>query len=202
MTSDGSAGGITPSQTVGPFFAYVLTPRSYGYPEIVTADLVAPGTDGERIRLEGYVVDGDGEPVADAMLELWQADGAGRHPEPAATADARPNARFTGFGRAELDTAGFYSFSTVRPGRVPGADGRLQAPHLTLAIFARGLLRQLFTRAYLEGEASNDGDPVLALVPPERRATLIASRRDRGGDIVYRFDIRLRGEGETVFFEA
>lgn len=190
--------GVTPSQTVGPFFAYVLTPRAYGYPEIATGDVATPDAVGERIRIEGYLIDGAGEPIPDAMIEIWQADGEGRY----STADMGRNAAFTGFGRADLDSNGYFAFDTVKPGPVPGQDGRSQAPHVNVGIFARGLLKRLFTRIYFEDEASNADDAVLSLVPSERLGTLVARRRERGGTTVYSLDIRLQGEGETVFFEA
>ncbi|PTM40184.1 protocatechuate 3,4-dioxygenase subunit alpha [Bosea sp. 124] len=184
--------GITPSQTIGPFFAYALTPRAYGGPELATEQIAAEGVAGERIRIEGVVYDGDGAPVGDAMIEIWQADAQGRF-------HAAGNAGFTGFGRAETTAEGAFHFETVRPGAVQGPDGRLQAPHLSVSVFARGILVRLATRIYLSDEPGNAGDPVLMLVPADRRATLIAQRV---GDTVFRFDIRLQGEGETVFFEA
>lgn len=184
--------GITPSQTIGPFFAYALTPRAYGGPELATEQVAAEGVAGERIRVAGRVYDGDGEPVGDAMIEIWQADPQGRF-------HAAGNAGFTGFGRAETSTDGSYFFETVRPGALPGPDGSLQAPHLSVSVFARGVLVRLATRIYFSDEPANAGDSVLALVPPERRGTLVAQR---GADGVFRFDIRLQGEGETVFFEA
>jgi protocatechuate 3,4-dioxygenase alpha subunit len=191
--------GITPSQTVGPFFAYVLTPKAYGYPELVTNEMATSDAAGTRIRIEGCVIDGDGEPVIDAMLELWQSDGEGRF----ASETGRPgsNAGFTGFGRSDVDSNGFYFFETVKPGIVPGPNGAAQAPHIDVGIFARGLLRRLFTRIYFNDEAANATDPILALVPEERRTTLIAVRRERGGQTVYEFNIRLQGDNETVFFE-
>lgn len=185
-------GGITPSQTVGPFFAYALTPRAYGGRELATELLAPEGVPGERIRIEGRVLDGDGAPVGDAMLELWQADAQGRY-------QPQGNAGFTGFGRAETTEEGRFRFETVRPGPVPGPGGTLQAPHLSLSIFARGVLLRLMTRIYFADDPANAADPVLALVPQARRETLIARREPGGG---YRFDIRLQGEGETVFFEA
>ena len=196
-----SPDGITPSQTVGPFFAYVLTPHDYptAVREIFSRDLATPDAAGERIRLEGYVLDGDGEPIVDALLELWQPDGDGRF----ATAPAEPgrNAAFTGFGRSDVDSNGFYAFSTVKPGTVAGPGGAPQAPHINVGIFARGVLRRLFTRVYFSDEgARNEADPILALVPQERRTTLVATRKDRGDTPVYTFNIRLQGEGETVFF--
>ena len=183
---------LTPSQTIGPFFAYALTPRAYGGKELATEQVATEGVAGERIRIEGTVYDGDGVPVGDAMLETWQADAEGRF-------NAAGNAGFTGFGRAETSAEGAYFIETVRPGALPGPNGAMQAPHLTISVFARGLLIRLATRVYFDGEPGNAGDPVLALVPQERRATLIAKR---GADGVYRFDVRLQGEGETVFFDV
>ncbi|MBV9245725.1 MAG: protocatechuate 3,4-dioxygenase subunit alpha, partial [Methylobacteriaceae bacterium] len=142
-----------------------------------------------------------GSPVPDAMIEIWQADAAGRH----AGNDGAPlpNTAFKGFGRCATDREGNFSFRTLKPGSVPAPDGRPQAPHINIGLFARGLLRRLFTRIYFEGEAANDGDPVLALVPHGARKTLIARRiRDEGGLATYVFDIHLQGDDETVFFEA
>lgn len=193
MTTETKAGfGITPSQTVGPFFAYALTPRAYGGPELATEQVATDGVAGERIHIEGAVYDGDGVPVGDAMIEIWQADPQGRF-------HASGNAGFTGFGRAETNAEGSFHFDTVRPGALPGPDGSLQAPHLTVSVFARGVLVRLATRIYFSDEAANASDPVLALVPAERRGTLIAQRGDNGA---FRFDIRLQGQDETVFFEA
>lgn len=183
---------LTPSQTIGPFFAYALTPRAYGGKELATEHVATEGVAGERIRIEGVVYDGDGVPVGDALLETWQADAEGRF-------NAAGNAGFTGFGRAETTAAGAYFIETVRPGTLPGPNGAMQAPHLTVSVFARGLLVRLATRIYFDGEPGNAGDPVLALVPEERRATLIAKRGPGG---VFRFDVRLQGEGETVFFDV
>jgi protocatechuate 3,4-dioxygenase alpha subunit len=146
------------------------------------------------------VLDGDGKPINDSMLEIWQADSQGRYAHPA-DRRANPNAAFKGFGRAGTDASGGYGFETVKPGAVPGPNGP-QAPHIVFAVFARGMLRQCYTRMYFSDEKANGADPVLAVVPPERRATLVAQRQDGGGHVVYRFDIRLQGEGETVFFEV
>jgi protocatechuate 3,4-dioxygenase alpha subunit len=184
--------GLTPSQTIGPFFAYALTPRAYGGSELATERMAPDGVAGERIRIEGVVRDGDGEIVSDAMIEIWQADSQGRY-------DAGGNAGFTGFGRAETTAEGKFFFETIRPGALPGPGGTTQAPHLGVSVFARGLLLRLMTRIYFSDEAANAADPVLALVPEARRGTLIAQRGDGG---VFRFDIRLQGEGETVFFDA
>ena len=192
--------GITPSQTVGPYFAIALTPGDYDWTATVGNNLVTPDASGERIRIEGRVLDGDGRPINDAMIEIWQADAAGRYAHPA-DERANPNAAFKGFGRAGTDESGSYRFETVKPGAVAGPDGS-QAPHAVFAVFARGMLRQCYTRLYFSDEKANDADPILARVPQERRATLIAQRQDGGGHAVYRFDIRLQGEGETVFFDV
>jgi protocatechuate 3,4-dioxygenase alpha subunit len=134
------------------------------------------------------------------MLEVWQADAQGRFSDPQ-DQRALPNSTFRGFGRCGTDPNGGYAFDTIRPGRVPDPDGKPQAPHLLLAIFARGMLLQLYTRVYFGSEAANEADPVLALVPAERRGTLIAPRHKGPGSAVYHFDIHLQGDSETVFFE-
>jgi protocatechuate 3,4-dioxygenase, alpha subunit len=188
--------GITPSATVGPYFLYGLIPSTYGGQDLITNSLVTPDVTGERIRIEGRIVDGEGAPVADALLEIWQADAAGRF-DHAAQSDQRPNTTFKGFGRAATDGEGRYWFETIKPGRVPGPNGALQAPHIAVNLFARGVLKQMPTRIYFSDEANAD-DPILALVPAQRRATLIAQRSDSAA--TYTFDIRLQGENETVFF--
>jgi protocatechuate 3,4-dioxygenase, alpha subunit len=194
--------GITPSQTVGPFFKYGLTPNGkYDWNDAFTNNLVTAETSGERIRVQGRVFDGDGAPVPDAMLEIWQADAQGRFSDPQ-DKRALPNSTFKGFGRCGTDANGDYAFDTVRPGPVPDPDGKPQAPHLLLAIFARGILLHLYTRIYFDGEAANSADSVMAQVPADRRATLIALREPGDGNAVYRFDIRLQGDTETVFFDV
>jgi protocatechuate 3,4-dioxygenase alpha subunit len=194
--------GITPSQTVGPFFKYGLTPDGkYDWNDAFSNNLITPDASGERIRIEGRVFDGDGAPVPDAMLEIWQADAQGRFADPK-DKRALPNAAFRGFGRCGTDDSGAYAFDTVKPGQVPDADGKPQAPHILLAIFARGMLLHLYTRIYFDGEAANGSDPVLALVPADRRATLIAQRQGGNGGAVYKFDLRLQGGEETVFFDV
>ncbi len=193
--------GITPSQTVGPFFKYGLTPNGdYAWNDAFSADLVTADTAGDRVRIEGRVFDGDGAPVPDCMLEIWQADAKGRFADPK---DQRPppNSTFRGFGRCGTDPNGGYAFDTIKPGSVPDPDGQPQAPHVLLAVFARGMLLHAYTRIYFDGEAANAADPVLALVPAERRATLIAARAQGGGNAVYHFDIHLQGDNETVFFD-
>jgi protocatechuate 3,4-dioxygenase alpha subunit len=192
--------GITPSQTVGPFFKYGLTPDGkYGWNDAFTSNLVTPDASGERIRIEGRVFDGDGAPVPDAMLEVWQADAQGRFSDPQHKR-ALPNSKFRGFGRCGTDANGDYSFDTIKPGQVPDPDGSAQAPHILLAVFGRGMLMHFYTRIYFDGEPANAADPVLALVPADRRSTLIAARKAGAGN-VYHFDIRLQGDNETVFFD-
>ncbi|WJR78146.1 protocatechuate 3,4-dioxygenase subunit alpha [Bradyrhizobium sp. NP1] len=197
----GKAEGITPSQTVGPFFKYGLTPDGqYDWNDAFTSNLVTPDASGERIRIEGKVYDGEGQPVPDCMLEIWQADGQGRFVDPQ-DSRALPNTKFRGFGRCGTDANGSYAFDTIKPGAVPGPDGRAQAPHILLAVFGRGMLRHLYTRIYFSDEAANGSDGVLALVPADRRATLIATREGGKGSPVYRLDLRLQGGDETVFFD-
>jgi len=200
---------ITPSQTVGPFFAYGLTPHNrcdwkpnstYDWKDTIGGNLVTPDATGQKIHIEGSVLDGDGKPINDAMIEIWQADSQGRYAH-ARGEKPRPNAKFTGFGRSATDKAGVYSFDTVKPGVVPGPDGKPQAPHIVFCIYSRGMLRQVYTRLYFSDEAANAADPILTLVPADRRATLIAHKEMRGELAVYRFDIRVQGENETVFFD-
>ena len=191
--------GLTPAQTVGPFFHYILTPHSYATRAIFTSDLTSEGVTGERIAIEGRVFDGDGEPVPDAMIEIWQADSEGRYAHPDDRRAPASNA-FRGFGRCDTDAEGRFRFVTVKPGIVPGPKGAPQSPHIAVNVFGRGMLKHLVTRIYFDSEAANAGDPVLSLVSPGRRGTLIA--QPIGADSrTYRFDIRLQGEGETVFFD-
>ena len=194
--------GLTPSQTVGPFFKYGLTPDGkYDWNDAFTNNLVTPDTSGERICVVGRVFDGDSAPVPDCMLEIWQADAQGRFSDPQ-DSRALPNSSFKGFGRCGTDPNGDYAFDTIKPGSVPDPDGKPQAPHLLLAIFARGMLLHNYTRIYFDGETGNPADPVMALVPADRRSTLIATRENSSGNAVYRFDIRLQGDDETVFFDV
>jgi protocatechuate 3,4-dioxygenase, alpha subunit len=192
----------TPSQTVGPFFHLALDRHQW-------ADLAADDPQGERIVVAGRVIDGDGAPVADACLEFWQANAAGRYAHPDDAQTEKPvDPHFRGFGRVSTDADGGFRLMTIRPGPVPGRGNALQAPHIAVAVFARGLLKQLFTRIYLAGEALNDTDPVLSSIDdPARRRTLIAVRDDAAEpascrfDANYRFDIVLQGDNETVFFD-
>ena len=192
--------GITPSQTVGPFFKYGLTSNGeYEWSDAFTSSLLTPDVTGDRIRIEGKVLDGDGVAVPDCMLEIWQADAQGRFADPQ-DKRALPNASFRGFGRCGTDKEGNYAFDTIKPGVVPDTNGKPQAPHILVAVFARGMLRHLYTRIYFGDDAANAADPVLALVPADRRATLIAQREP--GKPLYRFDLRLQGDDETVFFDV
>jgi protocatechuate 3,4-dioxygenase alpha subunit len=200
---------ITPSQTVGPFFAYGLTPNNrtewdpngqYHWKNTVDGNLITPDVSGDRIRIEGTIYDGDGKPIPDAMLEIWQADAQGRYANPRDNR-ALPNAQFKGFGRSSTDKQGVFAFDTIKPGAVPGPGGKPQAPHVVFCIYSRGMLRQIYTRMYFADEASNAADPVLAIVPTDRRQTLIATKESKGGQTLYRFDIRVQGDNETVFFD-
>lgn len=180
----------TPSQTVGPFF-HIGLPTD-GWHELVSGDSA------DAIRLEGVVLDGEGEPVDDALIELWQANRAGRYAHPEDTREeVALEDGFGGFGRCATDAAGRYRFVTVKPGPVPGPGGRVQAPHIEVSVLARGLLKRLATRIYFPDEAeANAADAVLSSLEPELRSTLIA--REEGGGL--RFDIHLQGDSETVFF--
>ncbi|QOZ37420.1 protocatechuate 3,4-dioxygenase subunit alpha [Bradyrhizobium sp. CCBAU 53421] len=192
--------GITPSQTVGPYFKYGLTPNGeYEWNDAFSNNLLTPDVSGERIRVEGKIYDGDGAVIPDCMLEIWQADAQGRFSDPQ-DARALPNSSFKGFGRCGTDKSGGYSFDTIKPGSVPDADGKPQAPHIVLAVFARGMLLHLYTRIYFDDEAANAGDSTLALVPADRRATLIAKKASAGN--AYTFDVHLQGDNETVFFDV
>ncbi|HZU70706.1 MAG TPA: protocatechuate 3,4-dioxygenase subunit alpha [Ktedonobacteraceae bacterium] len=188
---------LTSSQTVGPFFA----------PALLRADaerhiLVEPQTVGERIRIEGHVLDGDRLPVPDALVEIWQANAYGRYNHPGDQGPASLDPSFVGFGRSGTENEGFYWFETIKPGPVPFDAERWQAPHICITIFSRGLLNHLVTRLYFADEPTNASDPILLRVPENRRATLLAPRYQEGADVVYRFDIILQGEGETVFFNV
>lgn len=181
--------GPTPSQTVGPYFTLKLGNKNV---------LIGPKAKGERIRIEGRVFDGDGAFVEDALVEIWQADADGEY---AKTGAGTPE--FIGFGRAASDPAtGTYWFETIKPGRVPDPEGELQAPHVSVIVQARGMLRPVFSRLYFADEMeANDADLILRMVPPDRRPTLLASVARVEERKVYQFDVRLQGADETVFFD-
>lgn len=183
----------TASQTVGPYFDIGLT--KYNVP-----DLAGPGTEGERITIQGRVLDADGNPVNDALIELWQANAGGRYAHPEDTQNKPLQQGFKGFGRAGTDDGGAFRFSTIRPGRVPGPHGGLQAPHIVVAVFMRGLLKHLVSRIYFPDEPSNAEDPVLRLVEAERRPTLIAANVP-GSKGVFEWNVVCAGANETVFFD-
>ncbi|MCW2819800.1 MAG: pcaG [Marmoricola sp.] len=174
----------TPGQTIGPFYGYAL-------PYAGDAHLVPPGH-ADAVRLHGTVLDGAGDPVPDALVEVWQADPQGRVPQVEGSL-RRDGWTFTGFGRAAVDPLGHYAFTTLRPGATePG-----RAPFFAVTVLARGLLDRLLTRAYLPGDPALETDPLLAGLEADRRTTLVAVADDQG----YRFDVRLQGGGETVFLD-
>lgn len=172
----------TPSQTVGPFFGMALP-----WPD---GPFVVDEAADSAIWIRGAVTDGRGEPVPDALVETWQADPSGNFP-------IAPDAAFQGFGRCPTDQAGTYGICTLKPGAVAAADGTMQAPHIDVAVFMRGLLRPVITRIYFADDPAIESDPLLASVDEPARRTMIASPVDDG----YRFDIRMQGEGETAFFD-
>ena len=194
----------TPSQTVGPFYALGLAPREHGYeyPGVTGPSSVAPGARGERISVTGRVLDGNGDPVADALIEAWQSNADGRYRHPADANDDRPlDPACHGFARASTGASPEHCFTihTVKP----GATGDGQAPHLALIVFMRGGLNHLYTRVYFDDEeAANAADPVLSSVPEDRRGTLLARRSDTPDGTVYHFDIHMQGPRETVFFDV
>jgi protocatechuate 3,4-dioxygenase, alpha subunit len=199
----------TPSQTAGPYVHIGLMPHQAGF-DIFERNfsniLATPSTRGERIRIEGHVFDGAGAPVRDMLVELWQANAAGRYAHPVDMQHDKPiDPSFRGWGRTGTDFAtGLYTFETVKPGPVQGRKGRrAMAPHINLWLAARGVNIGLSTRMYFADEAGANGeDPVLNIIdPPSRRATLMAERSVRAGEVVYRFDIYLQGPNETVFFD-
>ncbi|MCE4542292.1 protocatechuate 3,4-dioxygenase subunit alpha [Sphingobium sp. WTD-1] len=207
--------GQTPWQTVGPFFHYGL-PWKGGADLVGLSDLGARpelfaddhyvlnrptrtgAPRGDVIDIAGQILDGNGDPISDALVESWQANASGRY---SGGADKRAeiplDPEFIGFGRCATDESGVYRFRTVFPGRVPGPGNSLQAPHIALSIFARGVLRRLCTRLYFDGAEGNDTDAILSLVPSDRRSTLVARQRDDG---VWWLDIHIQGDAETVFF--
>lgn len=188
--------GQTPSQTVGPFFHYGLT-------EVEGQNILArDDAKGQRILLKGQVTDGNGDPIPDAMLEIWQADVNGYYNHPEDPNQSKADSNFFGFGRTPTNDNGIFTFKTVKPGVVAYDDNTSQAPHVNVRIFARGMLIHAYTRLYFGDEAeANQDDPILNLVPDERRQTLIALPEDTGDLPTYCFNISMQGDNETVFFE-
>jgi protocatechuate 3,4-dioxygenase alpha subunit len=182
----------TSSQTVGPYVRI-------GFERKSIEELAPPGVAGERITLTGRITDGDGKPVNDAVVEIWQANAVGKYAHPEDAQDKPIDVSFRGFGRSLTDADGVFRFATIKPGRVPGPDGALQAPHVAVTVFMRGLLKQLMTRVYFADDPANAEDHVLRLVPAERRATLVATRGHAKG--AFEWNIRLQGNDETVFFD-
>jgi protocatechuate 3,4-dioxygenase, alpha subunit len=184
---------VTPSQTVGPFFHIGLEPMAISN--------LSSGIVGEPIEMTGRIVDGDGQPVIDAVIELWQANAAGKYSHPEDTQDKLPTEKFKGYGRVATDSNGKYRFITMKPGAVRGPNGNSQAPHIAVNLFMRGLLKHLVTRVYFPDEPSNENDAVLMRVPRERRSTLIANWVS-GQRALLSWDIILQGGHETVFFDC
>jgi protocatechuate 3,4-dioxygenase alpha subunit len=182
----------TSSQTIGPYLHIGLT-------WLITDDLAPAGVSGEKVAIEGRIVDGDGNAVNDAVVEIWQANAHGRYAHPDDTQDKPLEPQFKGFGRLTTDNDGVFRFTTIKPGRVPAPGGGLQAPHLNVTIFTRGLLKHLITRMYFPHEPANDEDPVLQRVPLERRQTLIAMPSEGKGAL--NWNVILQGQDETVFFD-
>ncbi|PWE33452.1 protocatechuate 3,4-dioxygenase subunit alpha [Maritimibacter sp. 55A14] len=197
----------TPSQTAGPYLHIGLSPSAAGfapYAREFGQQIAGPDTPGRRIRIAGRIIDADDTPVRDAIIEIWQADAAGIYPHPDDPRHAQAAPGFTGFGRVACDfETGEWAFETIKPGSVEGPDGSPRAPNLNLWIVARGINLGLSTRLYFgDEEAANATDPLLcAIAEPARRATLIAASTESGEVPAYRFDIRLQGEGETVFLD-
>ncbi|MFN8354197.1 MAG: protocatechuate 3,4-dioxygenase subunit alpha [Spirosomataceae bacterium] len=186
----------TPSQTVGPYFAYGLTPEQYRYEfsSIADENLLGDDTPNQPIRIVGQVIDGAGVPIPDAMIELWQPDASG------AFASVYQKGQFKGFGRVGTgtDAQHRFIFETIKPGSVEG-----QAPHINVIVLMRGLLTHAYTRLYFSDEVeANAQDAVLNSVPADRQNTLIAQRTEEFGKVVYRFDIHMQGDNETVFFDV
>ncbi|HXY00685.1 MAG TPA: protocatechuate 3,4-dioxygenase subunit alpha [Candidatus Limnocylindrales bacterium] len=184
----------TTSQTVGPYFRI-------GLQWLFVDELAGPGVAGERIEIEGRVLDADGQGVPDAMLEIWQANSHGKYAHPEDNEGKSGEAGFQGFGRIPTDEDGNFRFSTIKPGRVVGPDGKLQAPHLVVSVFMRGLLRRLVTRIYFPDDPANAEDYALCLVEPSRRSTLIAGKSGRGEGHL-EWNVALQGPQETVFFDC
>ena len=182
----------TPSQTVGPFF-------SIGFDSLRIENLAIANVAGERVTIVGRVLDADGAPVPDAVLEIWQANHQGKYAHPEDNQERKIEADFLGYGRVPTNDAGEFRFTTVKPGGVPGPDGKLQAPHLLVSVFMRGLLNRLVTRIYFPDDRANAGDFILNLVEESRRPTLIARKSSAANELEW--NVILQGADETVFFD-
>jgi protocatechuate 3,4-dioxygenase alpha subunit len=186
----------TPSQTVGPFFHLGMDRPEW-------SDLAAGDPAGERVAIEGRVIDGDGASVPDAVIELWQANAAGRYNHPDDRQEEKPiDPRFRGFGRVATDAEGRFRVTTIKPGPVPGRGNALQAPHINLVVFARGLLKHLYTRLYFADEPANASDPLLSSIEDAAARRTLLARPEADGKALYRFDIVLQGDNETVFLDV
>lgn len=181
----------TGNQTVGPYL-------HIGLDWLVTRNIAGAGVSGERVAIQGRLLDGDGVGVSDGLIEIWQANSHGKYAHPEDKQKKPLERGFRGFGRVPTDAKGAFRFSTIKPGSVPGPGGKQQAPHLVVSVFMRGLLKHLATRIYFPGEPGNERDPILKLVPTARRSTLVARRKNRG---VVEWNVILQGKGETVFFD-
>ena len=182
---------LTAAQTVGPFV-------SIGFEKATVRDVAPAGVAGERVVITGRIVDGDGQPVTDAVIETWQANSYGKYAHPDDAQEKLLEENFKGFGRVLADAQGGFRLTTIKPGTVAGPDGKVQAPHITVVIFMRGLLKHLMTRIYFPDDAANAADAVLNLVPPARRSTLVATRVADG---TLQWNVHLQGPKETVFFD-
>lgn len=184
---------LTPSQTVGPFF-------DIGMKRLCVDDLTVDGATGERVDIRGRVFDAGGEGVSDAVLEFWQADASGKYSHPEDPNAGEADRKFRGYGRVATNETGAFRLITIKPGRVPGPEGKPQAPHIAVSIFMRGLLVRLITRIYFADDPANDDDAVLFLVDQKRRGTLMATKYESTGHC-FEWNVRLQGPDETVFFE-
>jgi protocatechuate 3,4-dioxygenase, alpha subunit len=184
----------TTSQTVGPFF-------HIGLSWLYVNDLTGPGVSGQRVEITGRVLDADGQGVPDAMIEIWQANAHGKYAHPEDQQDKATEPGFSGYGRTPTGDDGSFRFKTIKPGRVPGPDGKLQAPHIVVSVFTRGLLRRLVTRIYFPDDETNSEDFALSLVEASRRRTLIARKSAKAeGELTW--NVVLQGQDETVFFDC
>jgi protocatechuate 3,4-dioxygenase alpha subunit len=194
----------TASNTIGPFFHHAMTPDGHDLKGIADNYLAGKETKGDHIRVEGRILDAEGKPLRAAMLEIWQANATGRYNSPMDDRnDVKLDSKFSGFGRVSSDSKGKFEFETIKPGSVPSSGNAPQAPHINLTLFAAAIHSHLFTRLYFSDEVdANEIDPVLSSVGDTRGDTLIAKRKKTENGIEYRFDIKLGGEGETVFFDV